>query len=139
MPSIHLRGQTPESLVEAFPGLGLPQARRVVRRLVGDDGDHLDDVRGLARTRAAEILAGGSLDRLEVVDRRRSRVDPFVKYLFRTPDGQLIETVRIPLEKPRWSVCVSSQVGCALGCASARPGGWASPATWRPGRWSSRC
>ena len=118
----HLRGQTPESLVEAFPGLGLPQARRVVRRLVGEDADHLDEVRGLAKARAAEILAGGSLARLEVVDRRRSSVDPFVKYLFRTLDGQLIETVRIPLEKPRWSVCVSSQVGCALGCGFCETG-----------------
>ncbi len=122
MPSLHLRGQTPESLVEAFPGLGLPQARRVVRRLVGEDADHLDEVRGLAKARAAEILAGGSLARLEVVDRRRSSVDPFVKYLFRTLDGQLIETVRIPLDKPRWSVCVSSQVGCALGCGFCETG-----------------
>ena len=122
MPSLHLRGQTPESLVEAFPGLGLPQARRVVRRLVGEDADHLDEVRGLAKARAAEILAGGSLARLEVVDRRRSSVDPFVKYLFRTPDGQLVEAVRIPLEKPRWSVCVSSQVGCALGCGFCETG-----------------
>ncbi len=122
MPSLHLRGQTPESLAEAFPELGLPMARKVVHRLIGEDRDHLDDVRGLAKARAAEILAGGSLDRLEVVDRRRSSVDPFVKYLFRTLDGQLIETVRIPLDKPRWSVCVSSQVGCALGCGFCETG-----------------
>ncbi len=122
MASLHLRGQTPESLAEAFPGLGLPLARKVVRRLVGEDADDLDDVRGLARARAAQVLAGGSLDRLEVVDRRRSRVDPFVKYLLRTSDGQLVETVRIPLEKPRWSVCVSSQVGCALDCRFCETG-----------------
>jgi 23S rRNA (adenine2503-C2)-methyltransferase len=122
MPSLHLRGQTPESLTEAFPGLSLPHARQVVRRLIGDDADDLDGVRGLPRARAAEILAGGSLARLEVVDRRKSDVDPFVKYLFRAPDGQLVETVRIPLERPRWSVCVSSQVGCALGCRFCETG-----------------
>jgi 23S rRNA (adenine2503-C2)-methyltransferase len=34
-----------------------------------------------------------------------------------TEDGARIETVRIPLEKPgRFVVCVSSQVGCAIGC-----------------------
>ena len=38
------------------------------------------------------------------------------------PDGQLLEAVRIPLEKPRWSVCVSSQVGCALGCRFCETG-----------------
>ena len=122
MPSLHLRGQTPESLARAFPALGLPMARRVVHRLIGEDGDDLEDVRGLARARAAEVLAGGSLARLEIVDRRRSRVDPFVKYVLRTPDGQLVETVRIPLDKPRWSVCVSSQVGCALGCRFCETG-----------------
>jgi len=122
MPSLHLRGQTPETLARAFPGLDLTFARRVVRRLIGEDGSTLDGVRGLARARAAEILAGGRLDRLDVVDRRRSGLDPFVKYLFRAPDGQLLEAVRIPLEKPRWSVCVSSQVGCALGCRFCETG-----------------
>ena len=37
-------------------------------------------------------------------------------------DGRVFEAVRIPLEKPRWSVCVSSQVGCALGCAFCETG-----------------
>jgi 23S rRNA (adenine2503-C2)-methyltransferase len=122
MPVLHLRGQTPETLARAFPGLEPTLARRVVRRLIGEDGDDLDGVRGLARQRAAEILAEGSLRRLEVVDRRRSVVDPFVKYLFRAPDGHLLESVRIPLEKPRWSICVSSQVGCGLGCRFCETG-----------------
>jgi 23S rRNA (adenine2503-C2)-methyltransferase len=122
MPSFHLRAQTPETLAQAFPGLDLTLARRVVRRLVGEDAADLDGVRGLARARAREILAGGGLARLEVVDRRRSALDPFVKYLFRAPDRQLVEAVRIPLDKPRWSVCVSSQVGCALGCRFCETG-----------------
>jgi 23S rRNA (adenine2503-C2)-methyltransferase len=40
-----------------------------------------------------------------------------VKYLFRAEDGVAFETVRIPLLRPRYSVCVSSQAGCGLGCA----------------------
>jgi 23S rRNA (adenine2503-C2)-methyltransferase len=122
MPSPHLRGQTPETLAQAFPGLEPTLARRVVRRLVGEDGGDLDGVRGLGRAHAARILGEGRLDRLEVVDRRRSGLDPFVKYLFRAPDGELVESVRIPLDKPRWSVCVSTQVGCALGCRFCETG-----------------
>ena len=57
-----------------------------------------------------------------MIDRRRSAVDPFVKYLFRSTDGRVFEAVRIPLEKPRWSVCLSSQVGCALGCTFCETG-----------------
>jgi len=38
------------------------------------------------------------------------------KWLFRLPDGNAIETVYIP-EKERGTLCVSSQVGCALDCS----------------------
>ncbi|TMB55520.1 MAG: radical SAM protein [Chloroflexi bacterium] len=120
----HLRNHTPESLAAQWPDLGLDlaRARRVVQRLVGDDRDDLEGVRGLSKEMARELLARGRRDRLAVVDRRRSEVDPFVKYLFRGGDGQVFEAVRIPLERPRWSVCVSSQVGCALGCVFCETG-----------------
>lgn len=44
-----------------------------------------------------------------------SEYDETVKYLFRLHDGEFIESV---LMKYRygWSVCVSSQVGCRMGC-----------------------
>jgi 23S rRNA (adenine2503-C2)-methyltransferase len=119
---VHLRGQTAETLAAAFPGLPLAVARRVLHRVVGEDRDDLEGVRGLSKAFASELRARGHLDRLEVIDRRRSAVDPFVKYLFRSLDGRVFEAVRIPLEKPRWSVCLSSQVGCALGCTFCETG-----------------
>jgi 23S rRNA (adenine2503-C2)-methyltransferase len=122
MHTVHLRGQTPETLAAAFPALPLAVARRVVHRVVGEDRDDLGGVRGLSKALAVELRARGRLDRLEVVDRRRSAVDPFVKYLFRSGDGRAFEAVRIPLEKPRFSVCLSSQVGCALGCRFCETG-----------------
>lgn len=42
-------------------------------------------------------------------------VDGTVKYLFRTEDDKLIESVMIP-EEDRATLCVSSQVGCKLNC-----------------------
>jgi len=122
MPSFHLRGQTPESLALEVPGLSPTLARRVIHRVVGEDRDDLSGIPGLGRARTRELLERGRLDRMEVLDRRRSAVDPFVKYLFRAGDGQLVEAVRIPLERPRWSVCVSSQVGCALACRFCETG-----------------
>jgi 23S rRNA (adenine2503-C2)-methyltransferase len=120
----HLRGHTPESLATLWPELGLapPVARRIVHRLVGADSDDLDGIPGLSRRAASALAARGATTRLEVVDRRRSRVDPFVKYLFRAPDGVRFESVRIPLERPRYSVCVSSQAGCALACTFCETG-----------------
>jgi 23S rRNA (adenine2503-C2)-methyltransferase len=120
-PAPHLRGLLPEELAERF-SLPMPLARRVTTRLLWRGSDSLDDIPGLSRERRAALLAGGRLDRLAVVDRRLSRLDPFAKYLFQAPDGRRLEAVRIPLERPRFSVCVSSQVGCALDCAFCETG-----------------
>ena len=85
------------------------------------------------------LAADVTFSELEVVERRRA-ADGFVKYLFRVPDGGLIEAVRIPLPDPddardlkqrrqrgeaaglvalptaKYTLCISSQLGCGLGC-----------------------
>jgi 23S rRNA (adenine2503-C2)-methyltransferase len=121
---VHLRGHTPETLVAARPDLGLDLgvARRLLSRVVFEDRDDFEGVRGLSKATAARVAAATRMTRLEIADRRRSQVDPFVKYLFRTGQGETFESVRIPLERPRYSVCVSSQVGCALACAFCETG-----------------
>jgi 23S rRNA (adenine2503-C2)-methyltransferase len=120
----HLRNHTPESLAAFWPDLALrPEvARRILTRLVADDRDDLDSIRGLGRVAREALDTRGRTTRLRVVDRRRSAVDPFVKYLLEAPDGRLVETVRIPLDRPRWSACLSSQVGCAFRCAFCETG-----------------
>lgn len=124
MPLPHLRSQTPVTLAGLFPDLRLDAgaARRAIHRLVGEDRDDLAGVRGLPLHAAEQLLARARTTRLAVADRRRSGVDPFMKYLFRAGDGHTFEAVRIPLERPRWSICVSSQVGCALACAFCETG-----------------
>jgi 23S rRNA (adenine2503-C2)-methyltransferase len=61
------------------------------------------------------VQANCELPSLEVVERRKAD-DGFVKYLFRSPQGGQFEAVRIPIFDHKYVVCVSSQVGCALGC-----------------------
>lgn len=39
------------------------------------------------------------------------------KFLFRLTDGQSVETVLIPMDEARATLCVSTQVGCAMQCA----------------------
>jgi len=55
-----------------------------------------------------------NLDHLETVRTQVSK-DTTKKFLFRLHDGQCIETVLIP-EKDHFTLCISSQVGCAMGC-----------------------
>src|ERR1051325_3814606 len=56
-------------------------------------------------------------DAPQIVERATDPSDGFVKYLFRLHACALAEAVRIPLEKAgKFTVCLSSQAGCAMGC-----------------------
>lgn len=61
----------------------------------------------------------------EVADVQKSR-DGTVKFLLRLSDGALVETVIIPAENRdgdiRITQCLSSQVGCAMGCTFCSTG-----------------
>ena len=52
---------------------------------------------------------------LEIVDRKISAIDGTEKYLFRLSDGNVIESVLMRYHHGN-SVCISSQVGCRMGC-----------------------
>ncbi|NJK89116.1 MAG: radical SAM protein [Myxococcales bacterium] len=45
-----------------------------------------------------------------------------IKAVFETEDGLEIEAVRIPMRRERYTLCVSSQVGCRLACAFCETG-----------------
>ncbi len=52
-----------------------------------------------------------------VADKIQRSIDGTIKFRFKLQDGNLIESVLIPVEKDkRFTVCVSSQVGCSLSC-----------------------
>ena len=56
-----------------------------------------------------------TITRLQVADRQISRLDGTQKFLFQLPDGETIESVFMKYKFGN-SVCVSSQVGCRMGC-----------------------
>lgn len=51
----------------------------------------------------------------EIERKLESQIDDTVKYLFKLHDGEFIESV-VMKYKHGWSICVSTQVGCAMGC-----------------------
>ncbi|MEW5851298.1 MAG: 23S rRNA (adenine(2503)-C(2))-methyltransferase RlmN [Myxococcota bacterium] len=116
-----LQALTPEAMVRAIPGVPLGHARKLVAQIHRDEVIHTASQ--VSRASVELLRERGHVPTLEVVEEAPSQVDPFVKYVLRTPDGQLVEAVRIPLHKERrFSVCVSSQVGCALACAFCATG-----------------
>lgn len=73
-----------------------------------------DECTDLSRMFRVQLEHGTHLDALRPLDRQES-ADGTRKYLFELHDGNRIESVWIP-DPPRYTLCLSSQVGCALGC-----------------------
>jgi 23S rRNA (adenine2503-C2)-methyltransferase len=118
-----LQAVTPEALSRAFE-MTLPDARKIVAAIHrGWEVHSPARLAGVRRAAVEAARAGGYVPTLEVRAERRSAVDPFVKLALVTQDGHAIEAVRIPLERAgRFSVCVSSQAGCALACVFCATG-----------------
>ncbi len=124
-PSIY--GMRPDDLVAHLESLGhtlaLPDARRLCARTISRKPGGPPSRRTVSKRAERLVDEHVRSDRLEVVERVNSDEDGFLKYLFRSPDGALSEAVRIPLKKPgHFSVCLSSQVGCAMQCVFCATG-----------------
>lgn len=117
-----LQALLPEEIASRC-GIDIVDARRIVS-LVHRLGELPEKAPATIRRAALDAVRPlGPVASLAIVERLESAVDPFVKYAFRLEGGAVIEAVRIPLERPgRYSVCVSSQAGCALACAFCATG-----------------
>ena len=125
-PRENLLNLTPDDaerrLAVAMSELGQPSYRvsQVLRRLWSVPAPSFEAMTGLPAALRAELNARFELPRLELVVRQRS-CDGTQKFLFKVRDGEAIETVAIP-EGNRVTLCISSQVGCALKCAFCATG-----------------
>jgi 23S rRNA (adenine2503-C2)-methyltransferase len=116
-----LQAVTPEHLAACVPAITVAEARKLIAQV--HRGEPISATSAVRRIAADAVRAAGNVPALELVAETPSSIDPFVKYLLAGADGARFEAVRIPLENPqRFTVCVSSQVGCALGCAFCATG-----------------
>jgi 23S rRNA (adenine2503-C2)-methyltransferase len=116
---LHLAGQDSRGLARKA-GIALDDARRIVGAVIGR-GVPLRGARNVRREvldRVEALATPGDVRRVDAVDAR----DGFRRYLLELPDGARVEAVRIPLFETHHVVCLSSQVGCALGCAFCATG-----------------
>ena len=107
--------------------LGEPKFRAVqlwqwLWRKMARDFEGMSDISRATRARLAERAR---IRWPEVAATQKSN-DGTVKFLLRMEDGALVESVLIPSEgrdgNRRWSQCLSSQVGCAMGCTFCATG-----------------
>ncbi|MBR2976098.1 MAG: 23S rRNA (adenine(2503)-C(2))-methyltransferase RlmN [Alistipes sp.] len=113
---IELYGATLEQIKALCEELQLPRfaakqiARWLYRRFVTDIDD-MTDLSKVARERLKERAELGLSAPLRV----SVSSDGTKKYLFRTSEGEYIESALIP-DGERMTLCVSSQAGCRMGC-----------------------
>src|SRR5262249_9885771 len=83
---------------------------------------------GPVLARAGRTLVDAALDlTLPAIVEERTAADGATRMVLALADGERIEAVHMPraVKRPRVTVCLSSQVGCAMGCtfcATARMG-----------------
>ena len=80
-----------------------------------------DDITTLSKPLRATLTEQLPINTLEVVSTIESRDKRTQKSLFRLADGETIEAV-LMLYDVRQTICVSTQVGCAIGCAFCATG-----------------
>lgn len=97
-------------------GLGLPAYRGkqirhwLFQRLAGS----MEEMTNLPKSLRTRLASEVSLSPLQRIETRISR-DGTHKMAFRLHDGPVIESVLIP-ERDHFTLCISSQAGCAMGC-----------------------
>jgi len=119
--SPHLLGMLPIDLASHLRASGVDvrdaETRRIVAHAIAGGRDGFPSSRPVPVRVAEAVTQLVDRRKIQIVDRAIDPADGFVKYLFRMHDGVLAEAVRIPLEvRGRFTICLSSQAGCAMGC-----------------------
>lgn len=106
-----------EELEEELTGKGLKafRARQVFQWIHEKTADSFEDMTNLSRDLRQQLSKEYDLATLTTDDVRISKIDGTRKYLFGLDDGHVIESVWMKYKHGN-SVCVSSQVGCRMGC-----------------------
>src|SRR4051794_36142122 len=123
----HLLGMLPDDLASHLRAHGVDvregEARRIVAHAIAHGRDGFPVARPVPRIVEQAVERLVDQHPLEIVERATDPSDGFVKYLFRLQDGAVVEAVRIPLEvEGRFTVCLSSRAGCAMGCTFCATG-----------------
>ena len=112
---IDLYSMTDTELADFFVSIGEPKFR--AKQLFSElhRGKSIEDITTLSKA-LRKKLRELSLDTLPKVELKlTSKIDGTVKYLFKLHDGAMIESVLMRYKHGN-TLCISSQVGCLMGC-----------------------
>ena len=112
-----LKSMTPEELTAWCKEQGMPAFRgKQIFQWFGRGVSSVEEMTNLPKALREKIAQEGQFSAPVVERKQVSKLDGTIKYLWRLSDGNCIETVLMRYRHGN-SVCISSQVGCAMGCA----------------------
>jgi radical SAM superfamily enzyme YgiQ (UPF0313 family) len=120
---INLHTIPKEELEQVLQSWGFPKYRANqvitwVRRQGVTNVTEMNNIPLKLREMLQEFATMGSL----TLDMEEISKDGTKKRAYRLHDGQLIESVLMPYEDGRYTACISSQAGCAMGCVFCATG-----------------
>jgi len=95
-------------------GLDTYRGRQIRQWLFQKRAASFDEMTNIPKGLRTALKEVANIENLELLQSQASE-DGTEKYLLQLADGLLIESVLIP-ERDHYTLCISSQVGCAMGC-----------------------
>ncbi len=114
---IQLKGMTLEELQDFFQSINEPQykARQLFNWMYNHLSIDFNEMLNISKTLRQYLNENTTINTLELIETKKSNFNETTKFIFKTNDGNFIESVIIPEEK-RTTLCLSTQVGCPLDC-----------------------
>ena len=118
----NLLGMPPAALEAFFADLGEKpfRARQIMQWVHQRHADDFDSMTDLSKSLRTRLQEAACVHLPQLVSEQAS-ADGTIKWLFESGAGQAVESVFIP-EPGRGTLCISSQVGCALDCSFCATG-----------------
>ncbi|MDD7358365.1 MAG: 23S rRNA (adenine(2503)-C(2))-methyltransferase RlmN [Eubacterium coprostanoligenes] len=112
-----IKSLTFDELNNEILSIGLPKFRtgQIYSWLHEKGVDSFDEMTNLSKDLREKLNQNYFIPSVEIEDKYVSKIDSTVKYLFRLYDGEYVEAV-IMKYKYGYTICISSQVGCKMGC-----------------------
>lgn len=112
-----IRSCTFEELQEELKQLGEKafRAKQIYEWLHVKLVDSFDEMTNISKALREKLEQNYEILKLQMLERQISKLDGTNKFLFRLHDGHVVESVLMKYKHGN-SVCISSQVGCRMGC-----------------------
>jgi 23S rRNA (adenine2503-C2)-methyltransferase len=118
MNKIYLDSHSLEGLREIIKSIGMEKFRaaQIYKWVFHKGCESIEEMTDLSKAAREKLTEMATFTVMDVVGYQESKIDGSVKFLFQLEDGEHVESV-ILNDGRRYTACISSQVGCRMGCA----------------------